>query len=59
MIDRQHGKIIFECDDCNDTFEPDGFIFGKAWVEVRDAGWTSRSIGGVWVHNCPDCAGKK
>jgi len=23
MIDRQHGKIVIECDSCNETFEGD------------------------------------
>lgn len=54
MIDRQHGKIIIECDTCSDTFEGEvGDEFSVVWGAATREGWRSRKIAGEWLHGCP------
>lgn len=55
MIDRQHGKIIFECDSCDETLTADTDDFTEAWNEAKREGWRSRKIGDEWLHGCPEC----
>jgi hypothetical protein len=55
MIDRQHGKLIFECDSCEETLTADTDNFAQAWNEAKREGWRSRKIGDEWVHGCPSC----
>lgn len=55
MIDRQHGKIVFECDSCNATFDGDSDDFSEAWSAAKRDGWTTRKIANEWLHGCPDC----
>ena len=55
MLDRQHGKIVFECDDCGAVLETGESDFSDAVSAMRDAGWTSRKIGDVWTHKCEEC----
>jgi hypothetical protein len=55
MIDRQHGKLIFECDSCDETLTCDTDNFNEAWNEAKREGWRSRKIGDEWVHGCPSC----
>lgn len=54
-IDRQHNTLIFSCDRCEETFEPDTNDFVDAWAEARGKGWKARKVGNAWVHACPDC----
>jgi len=54
MIDRQHGKIIIECDSCEDVFEGAvGDEWSVVWPAAQRDGWRSRKIGNEWVHGCP------
>lgn len=55
MIDRQHGKLIFECDSCSETFEADTDNFAEAWAEAKCEGWKTRKIADEWLHGCPRC----
>ena len=55
MIDRQHGKIVIECDSCDETFEIGSDDFNETWGAAKREGWRSRKIGSEWVHGCPKC----
>lgn len=56
-IDRQYGKVVFTCDECDDTLETDMRDFGEALRAVKDAGWFAHRDDDdmEWVHVCPDC----
>ena len=56
MIERQHGKLIFMCDECSDESESfDSFDEGLA--EIKREGWLiTKDSDGEWMHVCPDCA---
>jgi hypothetical protein len=55
MIDRQHDKIIWECDACGDTFEWEDDDFHGGWTAAKDEGWRAKLIGTEWTHLCPPC----
>jgi ribosomal protein L37AE/L43A len=55
MIDRQNGKLVWECDTCLETFEPDTGDFNEASAAAKRDGWKAAKVGDVWVHACPDC----
>lgn len=55
MIDRQHGKIVIECDSCDEVFSSDSDDFNEAWNEAKRDGWRTRKIAGEWLHGCPKC----
>lgn len=55
MIDRQHGKLVFECDCCPETFEGESVEFAEAWAAAKRDGWRSKKIGEEWVHSCGKC----
>ena len=55
MLDRQFGKIIFVCDDCDDTLCTDENEFEPARQAFRDAGWKAELVGREWVHLCGAC----
>lgn len=55
MIDRQNGKVVFECDLCSDTFEPGTGDFNKAWDAAKEEGWTAKKVGDVFTHSCAAC----
>lgn len=52
MIDRQHNKIVFECDCCPETFESETEDFSEAWAAAKREGWRNKQVGGVWLHSC-------
>jgi uncharacterized C2H2 Zn-finger protein len=56
MIDRQSGKILIECDSCNEVFEgePDE-EFAAVWNTAKRYGWRTRKIADEWLHGCPKC----
>ncbi len=56
MIDRQHGKILIECDSCSEVFEgePDE-EFAMVWASAKRDGWCARQIAGEWLHGCKIC----
>ena len=55
MIDRQHGKILIECDSCNAVFEGESDDWSEVWPAAKREGWKSKKIGSEWVHGCPNC----
>lgn len=55
MIDRQKGRLLFECDACSTVEEFDSRDFHEAWEALKEQGWTVRKIDEAWVHGCPRC----
>lgn len=55
MIDRQHGKIIIECDSCEAVFDNESNEWKDVWAMASREGWTAKKIGKDWVHGCPKC----
>ncbi|MDB5606687.1 MAG: hypothetical protein JWP25_3587 [Bradyrhizobium sp.] len=56
MIDRQGGRILIECDSCDEVFEGEKHQeFAEVWKAAKDDGWQSRKIGSEWVHGCGKC----
>jgi len=56
MIDRQGGKIVIECDACDETFEGErGDEWAEVWPAAKRDGWTTRKIGDEWLHRCLTC----
>lgn len=58
MLDRQHGKIIFECDACGEVLESDTNDFAQALTVLRRRGWGANKLGTDWIHRCSGCAEK-
>ena len=58
MLDRQRGKIIFECDVWGDTLDTDTSDFGEAIRTLKNEGWTARKIGADWIHSCAECSAR-
>jgi hypothetical protein len=54
-IDRQYGKINFECDNCGDTIETESKDFDEAMSAMRADGWRSVRDDGAWKHYCKEC----
>jgi uncharacterized C2H2 Zn-finger protein len=56
MIDRQGGKVLIECDSCDEVFEGEpGDEFSLVWSSAKRDGWATRKIAGEWLHGCPKC----
>ena len=56
MIDRQHGKIMIECDSCEEVFEGQPHEeFDDVWKSAKREGWSSRKIANEWLHGCGKC----
>jgi len=55
MIDRHHGKIVFECDRCHEVEEPGTSDFAEALESIKHEGWEARKVGEQWRHYCPKC----
>ncbi len=56
MIDRQGGKIVVECDSCDETIDgPEDDGWEALWSRAKAEGWKARKIGHDWVHGCPEC----
>jgi len=54
MIDRQHSKILIECDSCDQVFEGEtGAEFSAVWASARREGWRTAKIADEWLHGCP------
>ncbi len=56
MIDIQNGKIMIECDCCDEVFEGQNREWQTVWPIAKRDGWKSKKIGEEWVHECPRCA---
>lgn len=59
MIDRQFGKVVFECDGCEDTIETGESEWPDAQRIFRALNWKAEKVGADWVHTCPRCEGKQ
>lgn len=56
MIDRQGGKVLIECDSCDEVCEGEpGEEFPAVWASAKREGWATRKIAGEWLHGCPKC----
>lgn len=56
MIDRQGGRILIECDSCDEVFEGEhGAEWADVWPAAKRDGWTARKIAGEFLHGCPKC----
>lgn len=55
MLDRQYGKLVYECDSCGDTLETEAREFPEADEIRRSNDWKVRKIGRDWIHGCPKC----
>lgn len=55
MIDRQYGKIVFECDSYPEIFDAETDDFSNAWERAKCEGWRSRKLGSEWLHGCGKC----
>lgn len=54
MMDRQHGAIVFMCDQCHETFQGErGEDFETVWGSAKREGWSARMVGDDWYHGCP------
>lgn len=56
MIDRQNGKILIECDSCDEVFEGEpGEEFAAVWASAKRDGWRLRKVADEWLHGCEKC----
>lgn len=56
-IERQHGEVIFICDECDDTCETGERDFETALAIAKSEGWLTMREGDDWTHICPTCVG--
>ena len=55
-IDRQRGgKIIFECDGCDEIVETNETDFETALAIAKEAGFRVTKYKGEWMHFCSTC----
>jgi hypothetical protein len=55
MIDRQHGKVLIECDSCSEVYEGDSGEFNEVWAAAKRERWKTKKIGDQWIHGCTKC----
>ena len=55
MITRQGGDIVFECDDCGETYHTMTDFFPDAEDDLLSDGWRIKQEDGQWQHLCPVC----
>ena len=55
MLDRQHGKIVFECDSRNEVLETEALDIDDALSILKRKQWKAQKIGRDWIHACPEC----
>lgn len=55
MIDRQHGRILIECDSCEEVFEGASDDWQEVWPAARREGWKTNLLAKEWLHGCPKC----
>lgn len=54
MIDHQHGKILVECDSCDEVISSEeGEEWPDFWRRAKRDGWRTRQIDNEWLHGCP------
>jgi hypothetical protein len=62
MIDRQKGKILFECETCDEVLDTQTGDFTEALAKMQAEGWANvghQKIGmkPTYTHYCPNCRG--
>jgi hypothetical protein len=55
MIDRQRGKLVVECDSCDEVLHTDTGDFEVARELMNQDGWRVRKVAGEWLHGCAKC----
>lgn len=55
MIDRQGGKILIECDSCDQVLDTGTGDFDEARLMMKREEWSVRKIANEWLHGCPKC----
>lgn len=55
MMDRQKGKIVFECDSCGETLYTETGDFYTAKEILDGEEWKTRKYESEWNHFCPKC----
>lgn len=59
MKDINCGRIVFECDSCDEVLETDARP--SEWTDAKAcldrAGWAAHQVGQDWIHGCPKHAG--
>jgi hypothetical protein len=55
MIDRQSGKLLVECDSCNEVLDTETADFDECREMMKREGWKVRKVGSEWIHACQNC----
>jgi hypothetical protein len=55
MIDRQSGKILFECDSYDAVCDTETDDFSEALAMIKRDDWKVRKVAGEWLHGCAKC----
>jgi hypothetical protein len=55
VLERQYGKIVFECDSCDAVLKTDTRDFDDARATIQREQWKAQKIGDLWIHACPNC----
>lgn len=56
MIDHQHGRILMECDSCDEVISSEkGEEFDEFRARAKSDGWRTNKIANEWLHGCPRC----
>ena len=55
MIDRQHGKMVVECDGCGEVLETGTAYWNEANATIHAEGWRAEKVGGDWCNYCAAC----
>ena len=53
-VQREHGRYVPTCDNCEDTLSPQD-SFEEAREAMADADWVTRKKNGEWVNYCTEC----
>jgi len=57
MIDKQHGKYILVCDNCNCGNDNEYGTYEDAVKAKDDSGWSVSRVQSQWMDLCPKCGG--
>lgn len=59
MMDRQRGKIVYECDTCDAVFETESSELDEARMMLEAEGWRTYRLGDQWCHSCEKCTARQ
>lgn len=54
-IRRDYGKVVFECDKCDEEYTLDDGDFDLTYQAAKRDGWETKKFGRDWLHACPRC----